>query len=214
MTSLEMKEEFLARYDAATSLAAPGWEDSEISSFLSIAQQSIVKELYNTGRLDLISEIIKDSSEFTAAATTLVEDTTMKKTYTVDLNLITDYFLYVSSRSFIGTGTTAFIYNEMITPQMVNQFLNAGTNNPFFRVPKAIIADKKLRVIVSAIKHTGIAAVIITYVKVPDEIDIETSANCELNEALHKDVVDTAVTIAIQSVVNTKQAFQQSKRGE
>lgn len=212
MTATQMKEEFLARYDAATSLAAPGWEDSEISSFLNIAQQAVTKELYNTGRLDLISEIITDSTEFTAG--TLVEDTTMKKSYTINLGLINDYFLYVSSRSFVGTGTTGFLYNEMITPQMVNQFLNVGTNNPFFRVPKAIIADKVLRVIISAIKHATITKVIVTYVKEPVNINITTLVDCELNEALHKDIVDAAVTIAIQSVVNTKQVFQQSKRND
>lgn len=47
MTSAEMKEEFLILYDKITNFDAPGYEDDEISRFLTAAQERLVLHIVN-----------------------------------------------------------------------------------------------------------------------------------------------------------------------
>jgi len=68
MTAAQFKAYFLAEYDAATSLSAPGWEDSEITSFLNIAQDSIVTELYKNKDFPKLAEITQTTTQVPQAA--------------------------------------------------------------------------------------------------------------------------------------------------
>lgn len=47
LTALQMKDNFLILYDKVTNLAAPGYEDNEISFYLTKAQDQLVKRYYN-----------------------------------------------------------------------------------------------------------------------------------------------------------------------
>lgn len=47
MTSQDMKREFLVLYDKVTNFSAPGYEDIEISLFLTKAQERVVLSIYN-----------------------------------------------------------------------------------------------------------------------------------------------------------------------
>ena len=47
LTATDMKNNFLVLYDKVTNFAAAGYEDSEISFFLTKAQDQIVKRYYN-----------------------------------------------------------------------------------------------------------------------------------------------------------------------
>ena len=47
MTSAEMQEEFLILYDKITNFDAPGYEDDEISRFLTKAQERLVLHIMN-----------------------------------------------------------------------------------------------------------------------------------------------------------------------
>jgi hypothetical protein len=47
LTAQQMKDNFLVLYDKVTNFAAPGYEDNEISLFLTSAQDQLVKRYYN-----------------------------------------------------------------------------------------------------------------------------------------------------------------------
>jgi hypothetical protein len=57
MTSAEMKKEFLILYDKVTGFNAPGYLDSEISLFLTKAQDQIVSKFYNPERNALLQGV-------------------------------------------------------------------------------------------------------------------------------------------------------------
>ena len=207
MTALEMKQEFLARYDAATSLAAPGWENSEISEFLNISQKKLIFEAWVNKRYDLISNIIKETSEIISP--TLVTDTLAKNIYTYDLSLITDYLYYIQSQSEYNrtspttvSGAQNQIVNEEIDLRQAAQFLTTVFNKPFFRQPKCFISNSRLKVIADA--YSSIIGLIVTYVKTPIDISIDNTTNTDVNEALHKDIVESAVLVAIDSIKAAK----------
>src|SRR3990167_8018968 len=48
MTSAEMKLQFLVEYDRVASLSAPGYDDFEISSFLTNAQKVYIDKKYDS----------------------------------------------------------------------------------------------------------------------------------------------------------------------
>lgn len=205
-----MKNEFLARYDAATSLAAPGWEDSEISEFLNIAQHKVITELYKARRFDLISQLVKETTEITSATTpALVTDSLAKNLFTCTLSEINDYLYYVQSQSeYTRSAPTSVvapqnqIVNEEIDLRQAAQFLTTVFNKPFFRQPKCFISNDKLKIIGDA--YTTIIGLIITYVKTPTVIDITSETDTDVNEAIHKDIVESAVLVAIDSIKAAK----------
>jgi hypothetical protein len=207
MTASEMKASFLTLYDAATSLAAPGWENSEISDFLNVSQIELIKELNFAGKQDLISNIITDTSAITSVTTPpLVTDALVKNSFTYDTTGLTDYLYYVSSQSkYTRTDpvlTADYVYNEEIDFRTAAQFVVTPFNKPYFRIPKVFLANKKLRVLVDY--YTTVTALVVTYVKKPAVISIDGSVNCELNLALHQDIVQGAVNLAVESIKKAK----------
>jgi hypothetical protein len=207
MTALEMKATFLTLYDAATSLAAPGWENSEISDFLNAAQTELIKELNFGNKQNLLSAIITDTSAITSVTTpALVTDTLVKNSFTYDTTALTDFLYYISSQSkYTRTDPTAiadYIYNEEISFKQASQFVVTPFNKPYFRVPKVFLLNKKLRVISDY--YTTITALVVTYIRKPLSISIDGTINCELNVALHQDVVQTAVNLAVESIKKAK----------
>jgi hypothetical protein len=208
MTALEMKAQFLALYDAATSLAAPGWENTEISSFLNTAQLDIIREAVTNSRYDLISTIITDTSAIVSL--TLVTDTLIKNSYTYDLTLTTDYLYYISSQSKYTrtspTLTSDYVYNEEIDYRQAAQFVASPFNKPYFRIPKCFLTNKKLRVLCDF--YTTVIALIVTYVKIPAIISIDGIVPSNINEALHQDIVKRAVDVAVESIKKAKISTQ------
>lgn len=204
MTALEMKEEFLTRYDAATSLAAPGWEDSEISKFLNIAQLEIIRELWMNKSFELIYNLVEENM---AVAPSIYPDSYITVLYKRELP--GDFLYYIRSISiiYIGTNPSSFtVENENISKAVSRQFIADANNRTIFRNPKAYISGSgdsgTLNVIYSSMQNpSGIG---IEYIKTPDTIDIENEVGTNLNSDLHDLVVNKAVKLALESVMQSK----------
>ncbi len=211
MTAAEMKSEFLTRYDAASSAASPGWEDSEISEFLNIGQFNVVNSLYTSQRLDLLSEII--IQEFVPGDA--FRNTLINNIYRVGMP--TDTMYYIDSTLYVNRNTSGVIRGyytspENITYQQYRQFITTPENRTLFRQPKAYLHNGGLNIVMDSVSTINSDDNIntITYIKNPRNIKIEeTAVDCELNVGLHKLVVEEAVNQAIKAVSLTKVKSQQ-----
>jgi len=211
MTVQELKNEFLTRYDAATSLAAPGWEDSEISTFLNIAQIRLVTELFNAGNLPLLSNLIHTNSD-TAVAMPDVSNGCI-----ADINNIHPTFLfYVGSRTKITRTnpvfTSTFIPNELLTDQRFAwKFYHNPFNKLWLKYPKCYIdysgSQKSIVVLVDYYTDTPTEIELTAVIK-PTDIDIDTNINTNMDLVTHPTIVEYAVEEALKSIKIAKTTNQ------
>lgn len=206
MTVAEMKSEFLTRYDAASSAASPGWEDSEILQFLNIGQANIVNTLYTNNRLELLSEIIIEE----LLPNDAVRNTLIYNVYRLGLPTNTMYYLDCSLHIYKmvnGELKSFYISPENINYKQYKQFISTPENRTLFRRPKAFLHNGGLNVILdstSSIDNINPGNTV-TYIKNPANIQLTpTLVNCELNVGLHKLVVEEAVKEALKAVTLTK----------
>ena len=203
MTAAQMKSEFLIRYDAL-SYGAPGWEDTDIEQFLNIAQMEIVKELFAAKRYDLLTEIW---DEFDTIIDSVEYAINIKKA-----QLPSDLLFYISSKTklyisnpIVGDAKLYTAVNEEINMFKADQFLPKSlTDYTLFRQPKCYIEAGFLKVIVDSYSDE-VLNIYVTYLRIPVNIKItSTAVNCELNESLHKSIVENAVGQALRAIVGSK----------
>ena len=202
MTAAQMKSEFLVRYDAL-SYGAPGWEDIDIEHFLNIAQMEDVRELFAAKRYDLLTEIW---DEFDATIENVQYSTNIKKT-----ELPSDLLFYISSKSnfyklgFNGEDIRYTSVNEEISPKNAEQFLPKNViDTVLFRTPKCYLEGGFLNIIFDSFTE-DVSNIYITYIRMPVSIKItSTAVDCELNESLHKSIVENAVQQALRAIIGSK----------
>jgi len=218
MTALEMQQLFETELQTIGSL----FNDREkpdtdtIFRYINDAQKVVVKILYDSKDYLKLKNIIVDGSVVVTPEANIQNSVY----YTFNFS---DYLYYINSRSKYDrtlpliTNSTTFVYNEEISEVQINQFLTTDFNKPFFRIPKCYVEDNKLRVISDA--YTTITELIITYVKIPVDIEIDVN-DCELDESLHNLIVTTALTNFIQkktflaSMENRKNRRESSEQPE
>ena len=203
MTAVEMRDEFLVRWDAATSLAAPGWEDSEISSFLNIGQLRLVKEKFETKDYNPISNLIISTSGVAIA------NSTLSNAYYIDLAAAqADYLYYIRSRSKLTrtnpTITDDWVANDDLTNQAhADMFYVSAFNKPWFKYPKAYTEVSEtidsLNILVDYYV-TAVSEIEITAITKPDTIDVDTTTDTNLDLVLHPTIVEYAVEEALKSI--------------
>jgi len=212
MTAGEVREMFLSRYYAAAGLDAAGWNDNEILNFVKLATMNIVQELSLAEAFDLISNIIKTSTEITLTDNT----TAIPNEYSADLSLggISNYLYYVRSRCRV-TGTTTYVVNEFIQAHEAELFYETPTHKPFFRHPKVFIQDSTIKVLTDNIVRSSLDRIWVTYVQKPtfailDGVDFDSDSEVisNINISLHEKIVEAAVQIAIQSLISTERSSQ------
>ena len=221
MTAAELKEYFLVGYDSATSLSAPGWEDSEISVFLTIAQREIFEKYYKLFETDekarkvlnyLVvstnidratgvnaSQIgIYPNGEFWKLPTDLVY--TLKEEVTLNINACEELSLV--------PGDWLRVYTKPINLD----YYSKNTNNPFKKPYSGMVWRVDMSNKTTPILHMLITGGIyrvqyyhLTYLSYPVDISITNSITSTLNSIIHQDIVDTAVMFAIKSIGITKQ---------
>jgi len=204
MTAVEMRDEFLTRYDAATSLAAPGWENSEISEFLNIGQLRLVREKYLTGDYNLIANII--STQASAAGThTLISP----NAYTLNIFGVHPKFLYyLRSRTKLTRTnpviTDSWIPNDALSNKSdIDSLLVTAFNKPWYKYPKAFTeVDDEENVLVALVDYytTAVSQIELTAIIEPEMIDIDTTTGTNLDLALHPTIVEYAVEEALKSI--------------
>ena len=214
MTGAQAKEMFLAKYYAATNVDAAGWEDAEIEVFLQEASMNIVYEAALSETFDLISKLIKTGAEITAA---IVASTDVPNGWIVPITaIVDDYLFYVRSssnltKSYPVTDTTITVPNEFIQAHEAVHYFESGDHTPYFRSPKAYLQEDggvvKLTILVDGYT-TNLNKVFLTYVTKPEADITGTPYFVDVNQTLHVKIIELAVKLAVESLINTQKSTQ------
>jgi len=212
MTAAEMKASFLVQYDAATSFSSPGWEDSELSSFLNLAQDRLVEELYISKNFANMSNIVRNLGNLTLTAHPTITNAVYNS-----LTGVTDYLYYVSSRTLVATRTNPVVSNEYLSNDVIDilmaqKFFKTTLNKVLFKYPKVYFENifdstaKGNSLVILYDNYTTTPTVAeLVYVKYPVRIKIEaTTVPCELNLMLHAKIVEYAVQEALKATKLSK----------
>ena len=207
-----MRDEFLTRYDAATSLAAPGWEESEISNFLNIAQLRLVTELYNTGNFGLLSNLIVTDSGAGVLSSEIAN------AYTLDiLSVHPEFLYYMGSRTQLTrtnptVDSLTYFPNERLTDQRFAwKFHVTPFNKVWLKYPKCytdFLEDQSSLVVLVDYYTASVGDIEVTAVVQPIMIDISTPTNTNMDLATHPTIVEYAVEEALKSIKIAKLSNQ------
>lgn len=202
MTAAEMKEQFLVQYDAATSFAAPGWEDDEISNFINKAIKDVIDELYLKGDLIHLSNLIKTS---VGVAIQTLSD--ISNAVVADLTPF-NYMYYISAKLKLTRTdpviTDTYIPAEKIDVTTAPKFFKTGINKVWFKYPKCYLDYSTQRTYPDLVflfdSYTTPTLAGFTYIEFPTNVDITNNIATNINQVLHKDIVTKAVEEAVKAV--------------
>lgn len=216
MTNQEMKQEFLILYDKITNFDAPGYEDVEISVFLTKAQERVVLSRYR-GIANKYQEGFEETEIRRKELQELVKGVTLSTPSTTQTGVLPNGvffdlpkdFLFAISEEVTTESTTEC--NDgirlMVKPVTHDEY-SINVKNPF---KKPNIRNYVWRLDYSGDKHElvtdgsfNISEYHLRYMKelVPIIIGTDTvdgvagPQDCELNQIIHKRIVDEAVKIA------------------
>ena len=202
----EFRNEFDILYNSIASNAAPSIDDYEKSVLLTIAQEELVKQLYNGGTVSV------DSLDNTEELREYLSNLIIEKEYNNDTEDTVVIFekeedLMFIIREFCIIDTECFSGEINVVPTTLND-LNRSLNNPF----KKPSDNKVLRINTNEglklYSKYPIRKYHITYLKTPNPIilsDLEdglsinnksTASDCELDSNLHRAILNSAVALA------------------
>lgn len=225
MTNLEFSNEFDILYNSITSNSAPGLDEYEKSVFLTMAQESVVRDLY-TGSLVGVSFEEQESLRrylsnmvLTTYPEEITEDTPDPISDTsVFYKLPTDVFFITYESAVIKDDSAGCKSGKKVDVYPVTQDkYNQIIKNPFRGTTdrRVLRIDAGLDIVELVYKYK-IEKYYIKYVKKPKPIilvDLSTldstlSINkesvetpCELNDSLHRTILEKAVALAKRSLV-------------
>lgn len=224
MTNTEMILEFKLTFDKVDSSSYPGFEAEEIYFFLNEAQERLVKNrygrnnLYKSGfeeiqkRTDDLSNIVVTNY---AAVTSVSTET---NTFKIDISsLYTDeahvtpstetYMFYLRGRPrVVKSGCVSKYINKtkLVQQDDLPYMLEDPYNKPTLLEP--IIYFERGDIYLVTDGTFTVDKCKLTYIKRPAIIDDVT--NCELAEHLHKEIVQLAVNVALESIESPRQQTQ------
>jgi len=245
MTTAELKNEFLIHYNAIATNSAPGLDDYEISVFLTKAQLELVKSHYNPAgnkyndgfensekrRVDLRELIVNHLS------TTEINDphklSPDSQFYVIpnDVFLIVQEFARVTGNDCLN-GKYLDVYpktHDEVNLQLKNPFKKPDADH-IWRIDYSKVNGKK---VVELISPYNIVEYRLRYLKYPLPIILTnlstafpgegltidglfTQTQCELNEEIHREIVDRAVELALRDYKpsNLESKIQLDQRNE
>ena len=220
MNVAQMKEVFLVLYDKITNLAAPGYTDSEITTFLNKAQLQFVKNRYNyKGNqygegVEETEKRRKDLSELTRDVTISGGDDNLSNQEGVSPNGeffdLPTGFLYTLREDILAKSTDVCINNTRIRVKPVtHDEYNINAKNPFKKPSKDVAwrldfsrdftqganNDHLRHEIITSVDYT-VDKYYVRYLKIPREVSITNAIDCELDPSVHDEIIDIAVRIA------------------
>jgi hypothetical protein len=235
LSAADMEVEFDILYDKSATLAAPGFEPSEKSLFLSLAQERILKtrlrglgNKYQEGfeqtekRRKDFSELTRDAVDGSGTLTTAIsanQNGTLPNGTFFDLP---DDFLYaITERIETDLTCDGELKTVDVSPITHDEF-NANKSNPFKKPDSGIAwrldfsqetvgpGQKKRHEIITDGTYSP-TKYFLRYIKVPRDIDIDGGIDCELDKSLHREIVNKAVEIALETVQDPR---WQSKKAD
>lgn len=216
MTAAEKKREFLILYDKVTNFDAPGYDDLEISTFLTKAQEHLVKSIFDP-KANRFQEGFeetearrKDLKELVSIGSITTADADQTGVYPNGVfYTMPDDCLYVISASITTSSTIACQDNKRVKVKPVtHDEVEANVENPY---QKPSIDTHVWRLDIKGNRHeliTGatfsIAKYDFRYIETLNPIIISTDTidgvvgpqECRLHESTHRRIIEEAVRIA------------------
>ncbi|HPQ79724.1 MAG TPA: hypothetical protein PLG47_04690 [Candidatus Dojkabacteria bacterium] len=206
MTGLEMQIEFerLLYTSNPEYSTSQKLDTDEIFAYLNVAQLRVMKAKYFPSanileNVRIIQSNVEDLRNLIKRATPSLGSTIAAySNYATLVALPADYLHYIRSDSAITRtavpviSSTSIVPNKVIDYSEVDKVTVNDFNKPILRKP-CIVFEESDNIIIFRDSYTTITAVYLTYLSTPN--DISLSADCELAEYLHEEVVATAVDI-------------------
>jgi hypothetical protein len=224
MTNAEMILEFKLTLDKVDSSSYPDFESEEVYFFLNEAQEKLVKTRYSRNNIykSGFEEIQKRTDDLSNIVVTnyasITSVTTETNIYKIDINtLYTDeshttpstetYMFYLRSRPrVVKTGCASKYVNKVKLVQQddLAYILEDPFNKPTLLEP--ILYFERGNIYLVTDGTFTVDKCKLTYIKRPNKIDENT--DCELAEHLHKEIVQLAVNVALESIESPRQQTQ------
>jgi hypothetical protein len=217
MTFAEMRREAELLYESINSSDAPGFTDTEWGYILTIAQRKVVRRILNEGinrnafNQLAIEFLVREDSYSAFALDTHFKNTDgsparrLNITPPVGKEFDPTYFWILDEYA------TTSANSNIPLMKISYDFYRKNIENPF-RTPNSIDGFWVLQydnTPVFITDGTLISGYYIVGVQHPDNYPISIAHNCELNEGVHSDIVQEAVTLARMSVTDP-QGYQLS----
>jgi hypothetical protein len=232
MTAAEMKTEFLVGYDKITNFAAPGYTDSEISKFLNDSQERFLKKNY--GDLNKYRTSYEETEKRSKDLSELKRFSTIS-TFTAG-NHPNSFFAELPENIVWATKEEVEInitdcHGDTSTKRVgvfpvSDDYYNVNIENPF-KKPDATVVwrmdfsrtdDTQVVSSTNSKRHelvtdgSTINKYYLTYLKYPQTIDVTNSVDCELDPSVHKEIVEMAISIALET--SQEPRYQTQKQEE
>jgi len=232
MNVQEMHIEFKITLDKVDSQAYPEFLDGEIDFFLNEAQMRFIKQRYGMNnnsrrgfeesqkRTDDLKNLVK--SKFCQISPVTYYQELGENTVRVDINTLFDdaaltipstdkYMFYLKSvaRTCIGNCCNTFRV-KLVQHDDLNSIIADPFNKPSAERPILFFEDGII--FAWAGNNVTFKDVLVTFIKDPVKINLGTytgpAQNCELSEHTHKEIIQMAVTIALENIESQRTQTQ------
>jgi hypothetical protein len=210
MTAAELKTEFLVGYDKVANFAAPGFINSEISQFLSEAQEMFVKQHYHPmgnkyqegfeetekRRKDLAA--IGRQSQCVISA----DQTDVISTNSIIFDLPSNHWL--TTVEWVQTSDNCGKQKKVVPVTQDTYFGNnenpfkKPSSNKLWRLEATPLNGQARHEVITNGEYT-ITNYNLRYIKQLTDIDIDGGVTSELNSMTHREIVNIAVTTALEN---------------
>lgn len=200
-----MHEEFKIGVDKSDSLEYANFLPEEIDIFLNRSQDVIVEQLFFSGVFSEINELWR-VWRLENPFTVYDPNARFPNGYYVDISPITDFLYYhtsytkITRTNFPVITIAEYLLNIRISPNAADAYAVNTFNKPIFKNPVIFFKDEE-SIVLLVDNYTNIpTGFYLEYIKTPERISFETSVDCELNERLHRKIVDLAVSLAEKNI--------------
>lgn len=212
MDIARMQIEFRAGYDKSNSLSYPDFSPEEIDLFINKSISFIVKERYSGNNLkkESVEETQKrrdDLRELTTNAKILgpfiSKDDNKDNGYFVTLP--ENYWFALEEDAIIGYYDchNDLRYGRATVKPITHDRYNKIKNDPFNKPNKIEVLclpynTRQNEIIID--QESTLEEYIIRYIRKPAEVSLSAGISCDLSEHLHREIIDTAVNIALENI--------------
>ena len=219
MTVAEQHVAFKVGFDKTDSSNYPGFEPEEIDLFINLAQDRLVKTRY--GGNNLYRTSFEQSQKRTDDLRTIIKQTTLTPLSPTSLNkpggqffnlpnsVATNdvYWFSIQEEANVivtdcdGNTSTVKLPVKPITHDQYNKIIKDPFNKPDETELVRLVSEGAIEVISPV---ASLVSLVLRYVRKPQRIDVVNAVDCELPDHMHQEVVDVAVSLALENVESVR----------
>ncbi len=214
MTTVEMHIEFKVFLDKIESLQYDEFLSEEIDLILNRSMDILVENLYKAKAFDQLQELLQLDTSATLSTFYNVDPFTIvdmgRKAYYYTPTFYTgspiylypaNARVYVTRTAFPVVAEPEYKTCDRISMEMVEKFVVDLYNKPVFKNPKSLFFNDKFIVLLDYYTSLNASSDTLqhSYYRKPVRM-VNGSVNCELNDNLHRKIVDIAINLALEEI--------------